>query len=218
MSISNYYEHAPQGGFPKSIVIMLHGVGSNGQDLISLAPMLAKYVPEAVFISPDAPFHCDMVPEGYPNSYQWFSLQDRDPDKMLAGVQSVMPLVEHFIEGMLEKYGLEHKNLVLLGFSQGTMTSLYVAPRLKEKIAGVLGYSGAMLGGDVSEVKQKIPIHLVHGEADDVVTVEAWGAAKQALMGLGFPFSGHTTAGLTHSIDMAGIQSGGDFLKEVLKV
>ncbi|MDH5723148.1 MAG: phospholipase [Alphaproteobacteria bacterium] len=216
MSIQNYYEQGPKEGTPKSIVIMLHGVGSNGQDLISLAPMLSEYVPHAVFISPDAPFPCDMVPLGYPDSYQWFSLQDRDPSVMLIGVKRVQPLIEEFIEGMLEKYGLAYENLVLLGFSQGTMTSLYVAPRLTKKIAGVLGYSGALLGGDVSEVIHKMPIHLVHGEADDVVSVEAWGAARKTLTDQGFAFSGHTSAGLTHSIDIDGIRSGGEFLKQVL--
>lgn len=216
MSIKNFYEQGPKDSAPKSMVIMLHGVGSNGQDLISLAPMLYNFVPETVFISPDAPFPCDMAPPGTQNSYQWFSLLDRDPDKLLEGVRTVRPLVENFIEELLKKYALSYDKLVLLGFSQGTMASLYVAPRLKEKIAGVLGYSGAMLGGDEAEAKQVMPVHLIHGDADDVVSVDAWGAARENLKAKGFPFSGHTTPGLAHSIDMHGIQSGGEFLKKVL--
>ncbi len=217
MSISNFYEHNPAGGkLAQQIVIMLHGVGSNGRDLISLAPILSQYVPEAVFISPDAPFACDMVPAGYPDSYQWFSLQNRDPKAMLEGVKAVFPLVEEFIESRLEHYNLPANKLVLLGFSQGTMTSLYVAPRLKDKIAGVLGYSGALLSDGKGE-KHKMPIHLIHGQVDDVVPVQAWEAAKEALISNGYEFSGHTTPNLAHSIDQAGIDSGGEFLKKILR-
>ncbi len=214
MSISNFYEHQPENGEPKQIVIMLHGVGSNGRDLISLAPYLAQYVPDAVFISPDAPFACDMVPAGYPDAYQWFSLADRDPKAMLEGVKAVFPLVEEFIESQLERYNLPADKLALLGFSQGTMTSLHAAPRLNDKIAGVLGYSGALLSAEGEDL-QKMPIHLIHGQADDVVPVQAWRKAKDTLISKGYEFSGHTSAGLTHSIDQAGIDSGGEFLKEI---
>ncbi|MGH1455621.1 MAG: alpha/beta hydrolase [Alphaproteobacteria bacterium] len=217
MNINNFYEHLPKSGAPKQLVIMLHGVGSNGRDLISLSPYLAQYVPDAAFVSPDAPFPCDMVPPGYPDSFQWFSLQNRDPHVMLDGVKNVFPLVEEFIAAQAQRVGLPLDKVALLGFSQGTMTSLHVAPRLKEKLAGVLGYSGALLW-DEQENKadiQKPPIHLIHGEADDVVPVAAWSNARGTLIGSGFKVSGHTTAGLTHSIDEQGIKSGGEFLQNI---
>ena len=218
MAITNFYTRGKEAGQAKSLVILLHGVGSNGQDLISLAPYYTQYVPDAAFVSPDAPFTCDMVPPGYPNSYQWFSLMDRDPHKMLEGVKTVMPLVESFIDEQLEAYGLTHDRLVMLGFSQGTMTSLHVAPRLKKKIAGVLGYSGALLWEESmsSENLQKMPVHLIHGEDDDVVPVEAWSAAKNVLISNNYEFSGYTQPRLPHSIDEKGIESGGEFLKKVL--
>ncbi len=217
MSISNFYEHKSQSSQAKQLVIMLHGVGSNGRDLISLAPYLAQFIPDAHFISPDAPFPCDMVPPGYPDSYQWFSLQNRDPHIMLDGVKSVFPLVEEFITSQAERIGVEYSNVALLGFSQGTMTSLHVAPRLNAKIAGVLGFSGALLWNDASkeEVKHKVPICLIHGEADDVVPVQAWDAAQNILKSEGFEVSGHTTPGLTHSIDQEGIERGGAFLRDI---
>ncbi len=219
MSISNFYEHKPQSGKVERLVVMLHGVGSNGQDLISLAPILSQGLPNTMFISPDAPFPCDMVPAGYPNSFQWFSLQDRDPQVMLSGVKSSFPLVEEFIDAQVERLDLTYEDVALFGFSQGTMTSLHVAPRLKSKIAGVMGFSGALLW-DESEGKdfQKPPICLVHGEADDVVPVQAWAMAKSILSDNGFDFSGHTSSGLTHSIDQKGIDASSDFLKKVLKI
>lgn len=217
-SIDNFYEHLPPDGTPDSMVILLHGVGSNGQDLISLAPMWAQYVPQTVFVSPDAPFACDMAPPGWADSYQWFSLQNRDPAVMIEGVKTVFPLVEEFIATQLERYNLPLSRLVLAGFSQGTMTSLYVAPRLQDKIAGVLGYSGALLvDGDSQEsLKNTPPLHLIHGEADDVVPVQAWSAAKSFLQDNGFTVTGHTTPGLGHNIDGQGIASGGEFLKHIL--
>jgi phospholipase/carboxylesterase len=215
MTIKNYYEHTPKSGSIEQIIILLHGVGSNGQDLISLAPMWQPYVPQAVFISPDAPFACDMVPAGYPNSYQWFSLQDRDPQVLLQGLKTVYPILERFIEEKLAQYNLGYDRLALVGFSQGTMTSLYVAPHLKKKIAGVLAYSGALLSAGEEGIKQKPPIHLIHGEADDVVPVRAWHFAKEVLEKDGFSVTGYTTPRLMHSIDMEGIQSGGEFLQQI---
>jgi len=218
MSISNFYEYGPDLGEVEHLVIMLHGVGSNGQDLISLAPILLQKLPKTMFISPDAPFPCDMVPPGYPNSYQWFSLQDRDPKTMLEGVKEVFPIVEDFIEKQLETYNVPPEKLALLGFSQGTMTSLHVAPRLKSKIAGLLGYSGALLWDSKADIEkfQKMPIHLIHGEADDVVPVQARAQAEEILKKHGYEVSGHTTAGLTHSIDQKGIDSGAEFLSKIL--
>lgn len=219
--IENYYEQGPaHGGAPKQLIFLLHGVGSNGQDLISLAPYWAASVPDAMFISPDAPFVCDMVPAGYPNSYQWFSLQSRDPVDMLRGVQQAQPIVEEFMTAMCERHNVAPAHVALVGFSQGTMMSLYVGPRMQDKIAGVLGYSGALMGGgDFTQTLDrfhKIPVCLIHGEDDDVVPVEAFDFAKSTLQDAGFPFSGHKTPGLQHSIDEKGIEAGSAFLKDVL--
>lgn len=214
------YEYGPaSGGVAKQIVLLLHGLGSNGQDLISLAPYFAKRLPDALFLSPDAPFLCDMVPPGYPNSYQWFSLQSRDPKDMLGGVENAQPILNDLIDQTLEKYGVEADKLALVGFSQGTMMSLYCAPRYDETLAGVLGYSGALIGEeglvqDPDEYRRP-PVRLIHGEADDVVPVVAYHHAKEVLENAGFDVSGHTTPGLVHSIDEAGIDSGAKFLKSV---
>ncbi len=218
MSISNFYEYGPEAKDVDQLIFLLHGVGSNGQDLISLAPHLAQGLPNAMFISPDAPFVCDMVPAGYPNAFQWFSLENRDPHAMLSGVKTVFPLVEEFIMAQAERFNVPLSKVVMLGFSQGTMTSLYCAPRLKDKIAGVMGYSGALLwDADAdNDAAHKMPICLVHGEADDVVPVAAYHLGRKTLLAHGYDVSGHTSAGLTHSIDHDGINAGSEFLKQVL--
>ena len=213
------YTHAPASGVaPNSIVVLLHGLGSNGQDLFSLAPYWAKHLPETVFVSPNAPFACDMVPKGYPNAYQWFSLQDRAPAKVEAGIKTALPHVESLLDSALKQYSLPASKLALVGFSQGTMMSLYAAPRYKDRIAGVLGYSGALFGADnIQGDAHKPPVHIIHGEADDVVPVAAYHDAQAKLNTLGFDVSGHTSPRLTHSIDERGIESGGKFLARVLK-
>ena len=198
------------------MVIFLHGLGSNGQDLIGLAPHMIKSIPETVFISPDAPFPCDMVPAGYPNSHQWFSLQNRDPDVILRGLQDVQPTLSAFIDEQRKLYDMPADRCALVGFSQGTMTALYTALRYPD-LAGVLGFSGAFFAGDKAQIINKPAIHLIHGESDDVVPVEAHAAAMESLNALDMNVTGYTQPRLTHSIDEKGLASGSAFLADVFK-
>ncbi|MCB1839126.1 MAG: dienelactone hydrolase family protein [Rhodospirillales bacterium] len=215
--IENYYTHPPGSGNIRNMVILLHGVGSNGRDLISLAPYWAQSLPDTLFISPDAPFRCDMAPPGYPNSYQWFSLQNRDPAVMLEGVKTVEPIVKAFIDEQLKEHNLKPGQLALVGFSQGTMTSLHVGPRYNPPLAGIVGFSGALLWKPemAKEKLNLIPILLVHGEYDDVVPVDAWHHAMTMLSSCGFEPSGYTQPGLYHSIDQEGITTAASFLQKI---
>ena len=214
--IKNFYEFGNTTN-PKNIVFLLHGLGSNGQDLISLAPYWAQGLPETLFISPDAPFDCDMAPVGY----QWFSLLSRDPENIQAGIEIAFPILTAFVKQQAERFGLPLSKTALVGFSQGSMMSLYAAPRLDEKIAGVVGYSGALFGEegllqDPDEF-EKPPIRLIHGQADEVVSVSGYHNARDVLTKAGFDVSGHTTPGLGHSIDEAGVQSGAQFLQDIFQ-
>lgn len=205
--------HAPSSGGPaKQLVVLLHGVGADGNDLIGLAPHLATVMPDTEFLAPDGPFPCDMAPFGR----QWFSLQDRSQAAMLAGVQSVAPSVNAFLDAELEKRDLTPDKLVVIGFSQGTMTALYVTPRRPAPIAGVVGFSGALVGAELlaDEVVSRPPILLVHGEADDVVPAAAFDHAGQALQRAGFTVYGGKRPGLGHSIDGEGLTMAASFLIE----
>jgi len=208
----NDYTQGPKSGeAPKQLVVLLHGYGSNGQDLISLAPYWQTVLPDAIFVSPDAPFPCEAG-----MGYQWFSLQDYTPQKLLEGTQEAHPVLNAYLDSLLDEYGLADKDMALVGFSQGTMMSLYTGPRRKGTIAGILGYSGALIGADGLAAENKPPIHLIHGEADSVVPVEAYHQAHEILMKNGFQVSGHTTPDLPHSIDGQGIESGANFLSKIL--
>lgn len=211
MTLSGPSFSPKSGEKPKQLVVLLHGLGADGNDLISLAPMLAEYLPDAEFISPDAPEPCDMAPFGR----QWFSLQDWSSESMLAGVRKAEPVLNAWLDEELEKRGLDESKLAVLGFSQGTMTALHALPRRAKACAGIAGFSGALMGADLlgKEAKSKPPICLVHGEEDMVVPFETMAAAEKALKGAGFSVEAHARPGLPHGIDPEGIDAAGKFLK-----
>jgi phospholipase/carboxylesterase len=196
------------------LVILLHGLGADGNDLIGLAPYWARLLPEAEFLSPDAPFPCDMAPHGY----QWFSSQDRSPEAVLGGVRAAAPILDAFIDEALEERGLDSSELALVGFSQGTMMSLFVGFRRVEPVAGVVGFSGRLLAPELlaSELRSRPPILLVHGTEDPLVPYSSLEAAETTLKAAGVPVETVTLVGIGHSIDDLGLRRGGQFLKNVL--
>jgi phospholipase/carboxylesterase len=202
------------GGKPRRLVVLLHGLGADGNDLIGLAPYWAPLLPEAEFLSPNAPFPCDMAPYGY----QWFSSQDRSPSAVLAGVRAAAPMLDGFLDKALAERGLGALDLALVGFSQGTMMSLFVGLRRAQPLAGILGYSGRLLAPDLlaDELRSRPPVLLVHGTEDPLVPYQSLAAAKTALVALGVATETLTCPGIGHSIDEQGLRRGGQFLQEVL--
>lgn len=197
--------HGPApGSKARALVVFLHGLGADGDDLISLAPMLAPLLPDTAFASPHAPYPCDMAPMGK----QWFSLQDRDPDLLLAGVAGVAPSLNAFLDAELAKHGLTDDRLALVGFSQGTMTALHTALRRPRPCAVVVGFSGALIRPEVlgEEIVSRPPVLLVHGEADPVVPFEAMPMAEEAMQLNGVPVAAYARPGLQHGIDQEGLQ------------
>ncbi len=207
-----------QDGRPQELVILVHGLGADGNDLISLAPVVAQVLPAAAFVSPNAPFPCDMAPPGVSMGRQWFSFQDRDPAAVLAGVRTAARHLDAFIDAELARAGLPDARLALLGFSQGTMIALHTAIRRARPCAAVIGYSGALVGPELlaAEVRSRPPMLLVHGDADEVVPFQSMAAAEQALRAAGFLVHGEARPGLGHGIDEAGLQLGAAMLKQSL--
>jgi phospholipase/carboxylesterase len=207
--------HPPAGGGkPRRLVVLLHGIGADGHDLIGLAPVFAQILPDTEFLSPHAPFPCDMAPFGR----QWFSLQDRSPEAVLAGVRAAAPILDAFLDKALEERGLSDADLALLGFSQGTMMALHVGLRRRAPVAGILGYSGALIGAGLlpQEIISRPPVLLIHGDADGVVPFAALGLAEQALRAASVPVETVVRPGLDHAIDEEGLRRGAYFLHKVL--
>jgi phospholipase/carboxylesterase len=204
---------APLSGGPaRQLVILLHGVGVDGSDLFGLVPYLAPALPEAAFVAPDAPFAYDMAPFGR----QWFSLQDRSNAALAAGIRATAPLLDAFIDRQLADRGLEDQHLALVGFSQGTMMSLHVAPRRTRPCAAVVGFSGAVVGPETlaSELTCRPRILLIHGDADQVVNPDCLPAAEQALTAFGIPVLTEVRPGLDHGIDGPGLSLATAFLRQ----
>jgi len=182
--------------------------------LIGLAPYWAPLLPTAEFLSPNAPFPCDMAPYGY----QWFSSQDRSPAAVLAGVRAAAPFLDAFIDNALDERGLDDGDLALVGFSQGTMMSIFVGLRRAKPSAGIVGFSGRLLAPELlaSEMRSRPRTLLVHGTDDPLVPYDSLAAAETALTHAGVPVETLTCPGVGHSIDENGLRRGGSFLKDVL--
>ncbi|MCA3697786.1 prolyl oligopeptidase family serine peptidase [Aquidulcibacter sp.] len=203
---------APTSGqSPKGLVVSLHGYGSNGDDLISLAPYWDRLLPDVQFSSPNAP---TQVP-GFGAMYQWFAIESMDPVHLAKGAKEAAPLLEAFLEAEMARFNVTKAQTALVGFSQGTMMALQVGLASKEPYAGILGYSGALVGNP--EIASKPPVLLVHGDQDDVVPLMASQMAQQFLSKAGLDARLHVSPRATHTIAMDGLQLGGAFLARVLK-
>jgi phospholipase/carboxylesterase len=206
---------APANGGPaRNLVVFLHGYGADGNDLIDLGSLFAPLLPDTAFASPHAPDSCDEAPVGR----QWFPLAGGDLRAYWRGVERAAPAVNAFLDAELARLGLGEDRLALAGFSQGTMMALHVGPRRAKPIAGILGYSGLLVGAEhiADEKLHRVPILLVHGDADPLIPVMALHAAVQALGAAGFVVEWHVARGLQHGIDQDGLRLGGDFLRRVL--
>ena len=209
MSINTLHRAGAEPGEAKALVILLHGLGANGLDLLGLAPHWAQAADDIAFVAPDAPFACDMAPVGF----QWFSLADRDPQVVLRGVEQAAPMLSEWIDSIQAEYGVDDSRTVLMGFSQGSMMSLYVATRRDVPFAGVMAYSGALAA---IPGKTQPPILLVHGRVDPVVPFAAYETAYEGLTQAGFDVHGVAIDDLPHGIDQTGVEEGVSFLTRVL--
>ncbi len=212
VSLSGPTAEPAAGGPAHQLVILLHGVGAGGDDLIGLAPLVADLLPHAAFVAPDGPFPYDMAPFGR----QWFSLQDRSPTALAAGVRAAAPRLEAFVDAQLQARGLDDAALALVGFSQGTMMALHLATRRSRPCAAVVGFSGALIDPVrlPDEVRSRPRVLLIHGEADDVVNPACLGQAEAALATVGVPVLAEMRPGLGHGIDGPGLALAARFLRQ----
>lgn len=205
------------GGKATSAVVFVHGYGADGGDLLGLADPLGPHLPGTVFFSPDAPERCN----GNPFGYQWFPipwLDGSSEEQALAGLLAAATDLDAFLDKLLEDEGLTPDRLALVGFSQGTMMSLQVAPRRTEPVAGIVGFSGRLLQPAVlpSEARCKPPVLLVHGDMDDVVPLSSLSDAADALTAAGFETYSHISKGTAHGIAHDGLSLALSFLRDKL--
>ena len=198
------------GGKPKQIVLLLHGFGSNGQDMIGLAPTWQQALPDALFVAPHAPQR-SIAGIGY----QWWPLSDISPRALALGAASAAPAIEALIDRKLDQYGLTDADLAIVGFSQSTMMALYVGLRRKQRVAAIVGYSGMLTGGAELkyEIQSRPPVLLVHGSHDAIVPVAALHTAEAELKCLEVEVTTHVSNGIDHTVDPVGLRLGCEFLR-----
>ena len=195
----------PQNGNIERICVFFHGWGSNGDDLIGLAPFISKYFPEMLFVSPNAPELCDMNPSGR----QWFDIADRE-----RGIDKPLINIENYIKKLKIDHSLTNSEIFLFGFSQGAMVALHYGLRNEESFGGILAYSGSLIAPDrLSEIKNKTPVMLVHGEIDEVVPFAEMVKASKALEQNDIDIEKHSVPNLGHGIDDFGIKKALEFMK-----
>jgi len=192
---------------PKKLVVLLHGVGSDGHDLIGLVPYIKDDLPDCHFISPHGIQPYDMADFGR----QWFSLQDRNPAVISQLIENNIKLLEDIIKQKQEELNLTNKDTIIIGFSQGTMIGLYLTLIQKEPFFCTIGFSGALI--EPSEVNNKLtPICLIHGELDEVIGVDEMYNASNYLSKLHIAHSDHKLTSLAHSIDGRGLDIALNFI------
>lgn len=205
-----------RSGRTRSLVILLHGYGADGNDLFGLAAPLSEHLPDTVFRAPNAPERSRVNPMGY----QWFPIPwldgstDAERD---AGFARSVRLLDRYITQSIEAEGVEPERTALIGFSQGTMMSLYVAPRRDRPLACVVGFSGRLVDGDdLAAARVRPPVLLIHGDQDQMIPVAELSAAETALRAAGFDVTSHISRGIGHGIAPDGLTLALRFLSKHL--
>ena len=204
---------APANGPARQLVVFLHGYGADGNDLLALGRQWQALLPQAAFVSPNAPEPCDNAP----GRYQWFALARIDPNETQRGAEAAAPALEAFIDAELERLNLSPESLALVGFSQGTMMALHVGLRRATPPAAIIGYSGMVVAPErLPKFANGAPsIYLQHGDQDQVIPVQALFLSASALGAAGLPVQWRIAKGLEHGIDAEGLALGGLLLAGV---
>jgi phospholipase/carboxylesterase len=202
----------PSGGNkPTSLVVLIHGYGASGDDLLALGKAWSTILPDTVFVAPHGPMICESNHFGK----QWFGLKDWDSARILKEMQAITPAFNRYLDGLLKIYELPPEKLALVGFSQGAVLATHIALH-RPLCAGVVAYSGGFLY-DPNELKiANPPVLLIHGNEDQVLPVSFSKTAEERLKALGTPTTLYVLPDLDHTIDERGLGMGGAFLKEKL--
>ena len=210
---------AAKSGKAQQLVILLHGYGSDGNDMISLGSYWQELLPNAMFIAPNAHEKCDINPMGH----QWFALDANSltvegSASRLEGSKQARPIIKDFLQAVWKDTSLGAKDTILIGFSQGAMMALEVGLRLDEQLKGIIAFSGGLPdpANMKDEIKSKPPICFVHGSSDEVVPVKMSIISSEALKKLGLDVKFHISPNAGHTIAQDGLEFASEFIK-VLK-
>ena len=199
---------------PRQAIVLCHGYGGDGKDISVLAINWQRFLPDAIFLCPNAPEVCSVNPQGY----QWFDLTIEKEEVILEKSLIAEEKLNTFLDQVLNNFQLEHNNLALVGFSQGCMISLQIALKKKKQISCLIGYSGKVINQKhlSDNINSKPKIFLMHGTNDIIVSPTHLLEAKEYLAKHGLKIKIKLFKDCEHRIPMEGISIGLEFLKKNL--
>jgi phospholipase/carboxylesterase len=210
MSLLDGPRIAPLSGTARQLIVLVHGYGADGNDLIELGRSWQQALPDAAFAAPHAPNPAPGTP-----GHQWFAIGNLSPQDVEPGAAAAAPALEAFIEAELKATGVTPDKLALVGFSQGSMMALYTGLRRKTAPAAILAYSG-LLAGRIPQPAaggSYPPVFLSHGDSDTVVPPQLLFVAVGALQQVGATLDWHLARNVGHGIDPESLELGGQFLR-----
>ena len=199
---------------PRQGIILCHGYGGDGKDISSLAINWRRFLPDAIFLCPNAPEICTVNPQGY----QWFDLTSEEEEVILEKSLMAEEKLNTFLDQVFDNFQLEPTNLALVGFSQGCMVSIQVGLKKKEQINCIIGYSGKVINQKhlSNNINSKPKIFLMHGENDTIVPPTHLLEAKDYLNKCGLKIKIKLFKNCDHKIPVEGSSLGLGFLKKNL--
>ena len=199
---------------PKNAVILCHGYGGDGKDISILASYWKFHLPDTIFICPNAPEKCAASPSGF----QWFDLMDQTPDQILSKSIIAEIRLNKLIDEVKEKNDLSANEIVLGGFSQGCMISLQTGIKRKDKINSIVGFSGKIINTEhlSKNIISRPNVLLMHGDKDQVVTIDGLLEAKDFFYKNNFPIETKIFKNCEHRIPTEGSSLGLQFIKKHL--
>ena len=201
-------------GKPQQAIILCHGYGGDGKDISVLANNWRRFLPNAIFLCPDAPEICSVNSEGY----QWFDLMSEDESKIVENSLIAEKKLNLFIDEILESLNLPPDKLGLVGFSQGCMLALQTALKREDKIKCILGYSGKIMNKNYlnGKIVSRPNIFLMHGDKDTVVPLSHLLEAKEFFNKNNYKIKTKIFKNCEHKISVKGSSLGLEFLKQNL--
>ena len=199
------------GNGADSLIILLHGHGSNGADMIALSRAWQARFPNAAFVAPDGLQAMDG------GARRWFPVTNAALEELTTGAEAARPEIEAFIDAEEKRYGVGRARTVIVGFSQGTIVALNLAIKTKHPLAMIIGFSGLLAAAPVSKTTRRAtPITLLHGALDHLIPASAVSMAEAVLTQAGFSVASTVFDGLGHGIDDRSLVAGANAIAEAL--
>lgn len=196
------------------LVVLLHGLGSNANDFFDVAVTMSREIPNASFCVPNA--FDEYYPSIYSGGFQWFDVGDRSPAYLASQIKVAYKKLQTLLTELLNKFKIEASQLVLGGFSQGAMMSLYTAPRMTEKCMAVCAFSGTLISAESlkDEIQSRPDTCVIHGTDDEVVPFFNYELVCNCLSKNRIPFKGYKIDGLAHYITDNEMRLAINFIKD----